>query len=110
MLSWPPTNHFANGGLDQSSTVSHGLLQDRRWAWASQNPSRSALASCYAAAVTLACAARSAGGSNLRSSRSRFASVSLISALQIDGVCDPCVSRHALRRSGAAVAGFVIAV
>src|SRR5207244_12142250 len=41
-------------------------------------PRRAAVACSYASAVTFACAARPAGGSKRRVSRSRFSSVSLI--------------------------------
>src|SRR3954454_17144493 len=75
-LILPPTNHFANGGLSQSSTVSHLVSQDSRSAAFSQNASRSASASSYAAAVTLAFSASSFGGSKRRSSCDRLPSVS----------------------------------
>src|SRR5581483_5297989 len=77
-LSCPPTNHFANGGLDQSSTWSHSLAQVSRRACFSQKASRSARASSYALATTLAAAANSAGGGNCLVSLSRFSRVSLI--------------------------------
>src|SRR3954453_9881786 len=61
-LSVPPVNHLANGGLDQSRTVSHRLFQWRRPACFSQKASGSADASPYTASVTLAAAASSYGG------------------------------------------------
>ena len=80
MLSCPPTNHFANGGFDQSSTSSHGRAQSSRLACVSQKPSRSASACAYASAVTFAEAAISAGGGNCRVSCNRFSRVSLTAA------------------------------
>src|SRR5690348_12281309 len=80
MLSSPPTNHFANGGFDQSSTWSHFLLQVSRSAWVAQNASRSPAASSYAPALTLAAAANASGGGNCRLSDDKFANVSLMRA------------------------------
>src|SRR5947208_14755896 len=80
-LSCPPTNHFANGGLDQSSTWSHSFAQDSRLACSAQKASRSARAVSYASALTLAFAARSGGGGNCRVSLSRFARVSLMAVV-----------------------------
>src|SRR3954462_5094451 len=71
-LSSPSLNHLANGGFDQSRVAVGSLAQVSRRACAAQKPSRSALACSYASAVTLAFAARSAGGANLRSSLSRL--------------------------------------
>ena len=80
-LSSPPTNHLANGGLDQSSTWSHGLCQCSRSACCSQKPSRSAPAAAYASAVDVGLRprARPAAGT-VRVSCSRLASVSLTPA------------------------------
>src|SRR5215216_3920749 len=77
-LSLPSLNHLANGGFDQSSVSVGSLAQARRRACPAQKPSLSALACSYASAVTLALAARSAGGANLRSSFSRLARLSLL--------------------------------
>ena len=77
-MSWPPTNHFANGGFDQSSTWSHCFAQASRPACCSQKPSRSSAASAYASAVTLAFAASSAGGGNWRVSFNKLANASLM--------------------------------
>src|SRR5690242_7231572 len=77
-LSVPSLNHLANGGFDQSSVSEGSLAQVSRRACSAQKPSLSALACSYASAVTLACAARSAGGANLRSSLSRLARLSLL--------------------------------
>src|SRR3954451_17047554 len=77
-LSSPSLNHLANGGFDQSSISVGSLAQVSRRACAAQKPSLSALACSYASAVTLAFAARSAGGANLRSSLSRLARLSLL--------------------------------
>src|SRR5688572_18469351 len=71
-LRVPPTNHFANGGLDQSRTWSHFWPQSSRSAASAQNASGSASARAYASSWTLASAARSAGGSNRRSSLIRL--------------------------------------
>src|SRR5919112_4891018 len=71
-LSLPPTNHFANGGLLQSSTSVKGSAQLSRPACLPQNASRSWSASAYSSAFTLACSASSAGGSKCRSSWSRL--------------------------------------
>src|SRR6478672_11247983 len=77
-FSFPSANHFANGGLDQSSVSVGSVAQVSRRACSAQKPSLSALACSYASAVTLAFAARSAGGANLRSSFSRLARLSLL--------------------------------
>src|SRR5689334_14039964 len=74
----PSLNHLANGGFDQSSVSVGSVAQASRRACSAQKPSLSALACSYAAAVTLACAASSAGGANLRSSLSRLARLSLL--------------------------------
>src|SRR4029079_1583198 len=76
-LRVPPTNHLANGGSSQSRTRSHFWSQERRSACFSQKASRSSAASSYQSAVTLACFARSSGGSKRRSSWLRLARVSL---------------------------------
>src|SRR3954453_21113391 len=77
-LRVPSLNHLANGGFDQSSVSEGSLAQVSRRACSAQKPSLSALACSYASAVTLAWAARSAGGANLRSSLSRLARLSLL--------------------------------
>src|SRR4051794_27966492 len=77
-FSLPSANHFANGGLDQSSVSVGSLAQVSRRACAAQKPSLSALACSYASAVTLAFAARSAGGAKRRSSFKRMARLSLL--------------------------------
>src|SRR3954469_8391554 len=79
-LSSPSLNHLANGGFYQSRVSVGSLAQLSRRACSAQKPSRSALACSYASAVTLAFAARSAGGANLRSSLSRLARLSLLTA------------------------------
>src|SRR4051812_23356218 len=61
-LSVPPTNHFANGASDQSSTSVNGVAHDNRFACSAQNASRSASAASYSAAVALACSANSSEG------------------------------------------------
>src|SRR3954451_11259549 len=76
-LRVPPTNHLANGGSSQSRTRSHFWSQERRSACFSQKASRSAAASSYQSALTLASFARSSGGSKRRSSLLRLARVSL---------------------------------
>ena len=53
-LSWPPTNHFANGGSTSRAPVSHCFAQASRSACSSQKASRSASARSYASALTLA--------------------------------------------------------
>src|SRR5689334_21310445 len=80
-LMVPPTNHFANGGSSQSRTRSHFWSQSSRSACSAQNASRSAAACSYASSWRLAFAARSAGGSNRRSSRDRFDRVSSLKGL-----------------------------
>src|SRR4029077_10691972 len=60
-LSFPPTNHLANGASDQSNTSSNGVSQDSRLACFAQNASRSASASRYSSGA-VACAANSADG------------------------------------------------
>src|SRR3954447_1890515 len=77
-FSVPSLNHLANGGFDQSSVSVGSVAQVSLRACAAQKPSRSALACSYASAVTLAFAASSAGGANLRSSLSRLARLSLL--------------------------------
>lgn len=77
-LSLPSLNHLANGGFDQSRVSVGSVAQVSRRACSAQKPSLSALACSYASAVTLAFAARSAGGANLRSSFSRLARLSLL--------------------------------
>src|SRR5690349_13901116 len=77
-FSFPSANHLANGGFDQSSVSVGSLAQVSRRACSAQKPSLSALACSYAFAVTLAWAASSAGGANLRSSFSRLARLSLL--------------------------------
>src|SRR5690606_5278750 len=71
-LSSPSWNHLANGGFDQSSVSVGSLAQVSRRACSAQKPSLSALALSYASAVTLALAARSAGGAKRRSSFNRL--------------------------------------
>src|ERR1700736_602378 len=61
-LSLPPTNHFANGASDQSSTSVNGVPHDSLSACFAQNASRSFSASTYSSAVALAFSANSAGG------------------------------------------------
>src|SRR6476661_8840172 len=61
-LSLPPTNHFANGASDQSSTSVNGVSQDSRSACFAQNASRSSSASRYSSAVALALCANSVVG------------------------------------------------
>src|SRR5919205_1835436 len=76
-LTSPPTNHFANGGFDQSSASSKSLLQDSSSrACLAQNAGRSAAASWYSSAFTTALAAKSSDGANLRFSCSRFSRAS----------------------------------
>src|SRR5918992_422331 len=79
-FSFPSANHLAKGGFDQSSVSVGSVAQVSRRACSAQKPSLSALACSYASAVTLAFAARSAGGANLRSSLSRLARLSLLTA------------------------------
>src|SRR5919107_448345 len=87
-LRVPPTNHLANGGLDQSRTWSHFWPQSSRSAASAQKLSRSESARAYASSLTLALAARSAGGSKRRSSRDRLDSVWSDNALSsIKGTC-----------------------
>src|SRR3954462_4869729 len=85
-LSSPSLNHLANGGFDPSRVWVGSLAQLSRRACSAQKPSLSALACSYASAVTLAFAARSAGGANLRSSLSRLARLSLVTASAFPGV------------------------
>src|SRR5215217_6603075 len=64
-LSLPPTNHFANGGLDQSSTWSHFSCQSSASACSAQKPSLSRSAdSKLASSETFAWSRNSFGGSN----------------------------------------------
>src|SRR3954447_16272860 len=65
-LSLPPTNHFALGGSDQSSTCSHFSCQWSCSACSAQNASGSASACSTAdSSVTTASAAKSFGGSKV---------------------------------------------
>src|SRR6476469_2502406 len=84
-LSLPPTNHFANGGFDQSRTVSKSSNQSRALACSAQNPSKSASADSWIdASVTFACSRNSAGGSNVStSSSSSSARSSVLSSVAI---------------------------
>src|ERR1700748_3551046 len=73
MLIFPPTNHFANGGLFQSSSVSHFLNHVSSDAIRGQNVSGDASDSLYSAsysAIVLMCACfvNSAGGGKRRRS------------------------------------------
>src|SRR5579885_3586418 len=43
-FSFPPTNHFTNGGFDQSSASVHGWSQSNFFAHPSQKPTGSAAA------------------------------------------------------------------
>src|ERR1700682_2009846 len=61
-LSLPPTNHFANGACDQSSTSVNGVSHDSRSACLAQNANQSSPAARYNSVVALACAANSADG------------------------------------------------
>jgi hypothetical protein len=69
-FSLPPTNHFACGAFDQSSTWVNGVNQSRVLACSAQKPSgsRSAQAArrSRSAADTFALATKSAGGSKRR--------------------------------------------
>ena len=69
-LSWPPTNHLANGGF-QSSTLSQGLNQSSASACSAQKPSGSSLArfqsAWYCSRLEMwACRANSGGGGKTR--------------------------------------------
>src|SRR5689334_15063036 len=68
-LSFPPTNHLANGGLDQSRTRSHFLNQSSSDARSAQNLSGSSSASLYIRSycsidAIVACSTKLFGGGN----------------------------------------------
>ena len=62
----PPTNHLANGGLDQSSTWSHFSAQSSASACSAQKPSGSCSAfSWIPESEMTVCEANSLGGENV---------------------------------------------
>src|SRR6202000_3423222 len=70
-FSSPPTNHFQNGALDVSSTVSHFLYQVSKSAYAVNESGNLSSVNCsrIAGSDALACATNFAGGGEYPSSR-----------------------------------------
>src|SRR5215469_17674213 len=70
-FSLPPTNHFQNGALLMSSTVSHGLSQVSRSAYSVKQSGNlsSVNRSTMAGSLALACATNFSGGGKYSSSR-----------------------------------------
>src|SRR5687768_9829731 len=97
-FSVPPSNQRANGGSDQSSTVSHGFIHSSFSAHDAHHVSGSESARSYTSgSLAFAWAANSAGGGNVCSVASRTSSSG--------SLADAILSRRALRASRRATSG-----